>query len=303
MSFSDIKQQDWVARLLPASWQPYARLMRLDRPVGIWLLLWPSLWALALLAPKEAATVWMAAAFALGAVLMRGAGCVVNDILDRDFDRQVERTKSRPLASGAVSVRQAIVLLAVLLGLSLLILLSFNWTAIITGAASLVMVGLYPLMKRITWWPQAFLGLTFNWGVLLASAAVLGGFPPASWLLYAAGFFWTLGYDTIYAHADKQDDALIGVKSTARRLGAKSPLFVAGCYVAMLLCLVVALLLQQVPLTGIMGLMLVAGHLLWQLKGWRMDDPADCIARFKSNQWTGLFVTLALLTATLSPSP
>lgn len=303
MSFSDIKQQDWVARLLPASWQPYARLMRLDRPVGIWLLLWPSLWALALLAPKEVATVWMVAAFALGAVLMRGAGCVVNDILDRDFDRQVERTKSRPLASGAVSVRQAIVLLAVLLGLSLLILLSFNWTAIITGAASLVMVGLYPLMKRITWWPQAFLGLTFNWGVLLASAAVLGSFPPVSWLLYAAGFFWTLGYDTIYAHADKQDDALIGVKSTARRLGAKSPLFVAGCYVAMLLCLVVALLLQQVPLTGIMGLMLVAGHLLWQLKGWRMDDPADCIARFKSNQWTGLFVTLALLTATLSPSP
>lgn len=303
MSFSDIKQQDWVARLMPASWQPYARLMRLDRPVGIWLLLWPSLWALALLAPKDIATLWVVAAFALGAILMRGAGCVVNDILDRDFDRQVERTKSRPLASGAISVRQALLVLSVLLGLSLLILLSFNWTAIITGAASLVMVGLYPLMKRITWWPQAFLGLTFNWGVLLASAAVLGAFPPASWLLYAAGFFWTLGYDTIYAHADKQDDALIGVKSTARRLGDKSPLFVAGCYVAMLLCLIVALLLQQVSLTGVMGLMLVAGHLLWQLKGWRMDDPADCIARFKSNQWTGLFVTLALLTATLSPSP
>jgi 4-hydroxybenzoate polyprenyltransferase len=293
-TFTDIQTNDWVGRWLPLAVQPYARLMRLDRPVGIWLLLWPGLWALALYgAPMP--DVRLVLLFVLGSVLMRGAGCVINDLFDRDINRQVARTRTRPLASGAVTARQALVFLIALLLISFAVLLQMTPAAIALGIVALVPITLYPLMKRITWWPQAFLGLTFNWGALLGAAAATGTVPLSAFLLYVAGFFWTLGYDTLYAHADKEDDALIGVKSTARRLGDASPRFIAACYAGTVLLLAGAFFVEGLAWPAYGGLALGAWHLFFQLKNWQMSDPAACIARFKSNQITGLIVFLAVV--------
>ena len=218
----DIPVGNWIDRWVPAPVRPYLRLMRLDRPIGTWLLLLPAWWSLALAAPRWP-DLGLMALFALGAVVMRGAGCTVNDIADHKFDAQVARTAARPIPSGAVSVLQALCFLGLQLGIGLAILLCLNGAALAWGAASLLLVIPYPFMKRITWWPQAWLGLTFNWGALLGWVAVTGRLDAAPLALYAAGLFWTLGYDTIYAHQDKEDDILIGVKSTALRLGAATP--------------------------------------------------------------------------------
>src|SRR5690348_7040869 len=228
---TDIHAGDWVDRRAPAALRPYMRLARLDRPIGTWLLLFPCWWGIAFAAER-----WpdwrLIALFGIGAVVMRGAGCTFNDIVDRDFDAKVERTSVRPIPSGAVSVKAAIAFMLLQLALGAAILFSLNRLSILLGFLVILLIATYPFMKRITYWPQFFLGLNFNWGALLGWAAVRGdlGWPP--FLLYLGGIAWTLGYDTIYAHQDKEDDALIGVKSSALALGTLTRPFLFVFYVA-----------------------------------------------------------------------
>lgn len=299
-SASDIPRGNWLDRFVPTRARPYARLMRLDRPIGTWLLLLPGWWALAMagLPGNWPNPLWVAL-FGIGAILMRGAGCVINDLFDRDFDSQVARTADRPLASGAIRVRAALTFLAALLLVSFGILVQFNLFAMAIGALSLVLVVPYPLMKRITWWPQAWLGLTFNWGALLGWAVVRGEIEPATLVLYAAGFFWTLGYDTIYAHQDKEDDALVGIKSTARLLGANSRPWIAGFY-----GVCVALLSLSAWMVGIawpfwVGLAVGVAHLIWQTATIDFDDPKDCLTKFRANRDFGLIIFAAAIAGKL----
>lgn len=295
MTHTDINNKGWLTRL-PAAWRPYALLMRLDRPIGTWLLLLPGWWAIALAGggwvSMNAADAVLFALFGLGAVVMRGAGCVVNDLWDRDFDRAVERTRLRPLASGAVSVRQALFFLAVLLLTGLGILIQLPLVAILLGILTLPLIVSYPLMKRVTWWPQFFLGITFNFGALMGWAAVTGVVSLPAVLIYIGGICWTLGYDTIYAHQDKDDDALIGVRSTARKFGAASRKWVAGFYAAAFILMALGFLTGGVGLSGLL-LLAAAAHLAWQVKAWDMNDPASSLKFFKSNRDFGLILLLA----------
>jgi 4-hydroxybenzoate polyprenyltransferase len=291
---TDIRRGDWVDRWLPAVARPYARLSRLDRPIGTWLLLFPCWWSTAL-ATDGWPSVWWMALFTIGAVVMRGAGCTVNDILDRDFDGKVGRTRHRPIPSGQVTVTEAIAFLLLQLLLGLAVLLQFPWTAIGLGCLSLVLVFTYPLMKRITWWPQFFLGLAFNWGALMGWTAVHGTLGWPAVMLYVAGIAWTLGYDTIYAHQDKSDDALIGVKSSARRLGAASRPWVGGFYAVTVAGLVAAGLSADLHPVFLLGIAAAAVQMGWQVARWRIDDPADCLVMFKSNRWTGWLVLAAFV--------
>ncbi len=285
---------NWIDRLVPAALRPYLRLMRLDRPIGTWLLLLPGWWSVAMAAhgwPSPA----LLALFGIGAVVMRGAGCTVNDIADHKFDAQVARTAARPIPSGAVSRTRAAAFLALLLAVGLAILLQFNAFAIMVGALSLLLVFPYPLMKRITYWPQAWLGLTFNWGALLGWAAVTGGLALPPLLLYAAGLFWTLGYDTIYAHQDKEDDIVVGVKSTALALGGATPAWLWLFYGAAL-----ALMAATGYAAGLdwlfYPLLAAAGaQLAWQAATVDIDDSADCLAKFKSNRVFGWILLAAIV--------
>jgi len=291
---TDIPTGTWIDRSAPAAIRPYLRLVRIDRPIGTWLLLLPCWWSLSLASSGWPDTYYMAL-FALGALIMRGAGCTVNDIIDRDYDKQVARTAGRPIASGAVSVVQAFFFLGLLLAAGLLILVQFNQLTIWVGVASLVPIAIYPFMKRITHWPQAILGLTFNWGALLGWTAVRGDLSAPALALYAAGLFWTLGYDTIYAHQDKEDDALIGLKSTALRLGAATRTWLFGFYAAALGLIALAGYLAEVgwpfyPLLGLGG-----AHLVWQAATADTDDPKDCLGKFKSNRDFGLIVFAAVV--------
>ena len=289
ISASDIPRGGWVDRYAPETMRPYLRLARLDRAIGTWLLLFPCWWGIAMAAPG-----WpdprLLILFAIGAVVMRGAGCTWNDITDRDFDARVARTADRPIPSGAVSVPQAAAFLVAQLLAGLAILLALSPTAIGLGVASLALVFTYPLMKRVTWWPQFFLGLAFNWGALMGPAAVLDAAPWWSLALYAGGICWTLGYDTIYAHQDKEDDALVGVKSSARRLGAATRPALFAFYGA-----AAALFALAGGLAGLAPafyLLLAAGtaQLAWQ--AWRVDtdNPANCLAMFKSNRVFGWLI-------------
>ena len=291
---SDIAVGGWLDRYAPAPARPYARLMRLDRPIGTWLLLWPCWWSLALAAP-DWPDPWLLVLFAVGALVMRGAGCTVNDIADRDFDGRVARTATRPLPSGDVSLIQALVFLAVQLALGLAILLQLGTVAIWLGIASLPLIGFYPFMKRITWWPQAWLGLTFNWGALLGWAAVTGSIDTPPLVLYIAGIAWTLGYDTIYAHQDKEDDALIGVKSSARRLGGATRPWLYAFYAVAVVLIGAAGALAGLAWPFYLGLAAAAAHLAWQAARVDIDAPADCLATFKSNKWLGLIVFAAIV--------
>jgi 4-hydroxybenzoate polyprenyltransferase len=294
---SDIQAGDWIDRSVPAAFRPYLRLARLDRPIGTWLLLFPCWWSLALAAQAgDLPDGKMLVLFALGAVVMRAAGCTVNDIVDRDFDAKVARTANRPLASGALSLLQALVFLALLLVVGLLILVQFPLFAILLGAASLVLVAAYPFMKRITWWPQAFLGLTFNWGALLGWAAYRGDLAPAPVWLYLGGISWTLFYDTIYAHQDKIDDALIGIKSTALKLGtATKPWLVVFAMIAAG-CFAVSLLMAGTGIIALVALVAVLLHMLWQTYDVDLDDAKDCLVKFRSNRFIGwiLFAGIVL---------
>ena len=291
----DAAPANWVDRSAPAPLRPWLRLGRLDRPTGIWLLMLPG-WQGAALAAAAAGRMpdllLLAKVFA-GAALMRAAGCAYNDIVDRDIDAKVARTAGRPIPSGQISVRQAWAFLTGCSLAALAILLTTPPLAIGLGVGSLALVAAYPFMKRITWWPQAWLGLTFNWGALLGFAAASGQLQAPALLLYASGLFWTLGYDTIYAIQDLEDDALAGVKSSARRLGAAAPRAVAGFY-----AISFALLLAAGWGAGLSPLFFgVAGaaalHLGWQAARVRVDDPVRALRLFKSNAWTGLLVFAA----------
>ena len=281
-------------RLAPRALKPYVALIRLDRPVGTWLLLWPCFWAIAMAADR-----WpdgrLLGLFAAGALVMRSAGCIYNDIVDREFDTKVARTRTRPLASGALRVRHAVVFLALLLAAGLAILLQLDWLAIVLGAGSLALVFTYPLMKRVTYWPQAFLGLTFNWGALLGWAAATGTLDWAAALLYLGGIFWTLGYDTIYAHQDKEDDALIGVKSTALALQERTRPFLFVVYGLSVAAFAAAGALTSLAWPFYIGLGAVAALYLWQALFARFDDPPDCLAKFKANLWVGFALFAAIV--------
>jgi len=295
---SDIPRASWLTRLLPRAALPYARLMRVDRPIGTWLLLFPCWWGIALAAPGMPSP-WLLALFALGAFVMRGAGCTYNDIVDRDFDGRVARTADRPIPSGAVSVRQAIVFLLAQLLIGLAILLTLNAYTVALGVASLLLVFTYPLMKRVTWWPQFFLGLAFSWGELMGWTALRGELGAPALLLYAAGIAWTLGYDTIYAHQDKEDDALVGVKSSARRLGANTKPALWFFYAA-----ATALLLASGWSAGLawpfwIALAGVATQFAWQILAVDIDSPGDCLAKFKSNRWTGWLLLAGIVAGRL----
>ena len=298
---SDISANDWVDRLLPPAWRPYARLMRLDRAIGTWLLLLPCWWGLALgfsAGPEAVGLItflWMMALFSAGAIIMRGAGCVINDLWDRDFDRRVARTADRPIASGAIGIRSALVFLAVLMTLGLLILLQLNPVSIALGVGVLALVVTYPLFKRITYWPQFVLGLTFNWGALMGWSALTGTVSLPCLVLYGAGIMWTLGYDTIYAHQDREDDALIGVKSSALALGHRTRPWLAVFYGSCVLLLALTGLVAGLDWPMYAALAAGTVQLAWQV--WRVDidNPRDCSSKFHSNRLFGLVITCAIL--------
>ena len=308
---TDAPPGNWVDRLAPPWTRPYLRLSRADRPIGTWLLFIPCLWGLALAAASDAARfgdLWIAVGCGLGAFLMRGAGCTWNDLTDRHIDASVARTRSRPLPSGQVSPRQAAVWMVIQALLAALILVSFAPAAIVLGVASLALVAVYPFAKRFTWWPQVFLGLAFNWGVLVAWAAHAGTVTAPPVILWLAGIAWTLFYDTIYAHQDKDDDALIGVKSTARLFGDEGTArwmlgFLVATVVLMMVAVVLALTAPGVaPLALLLGLAGVWGfglHLFWQLRHLDTTDPASCLQLFRSNRDAGLILALFLAGAAL----
>ena len=289
----DAVPDHWAERLLPAAARPFARLMRLERPVGWQLLLLPGLWGLAL-AQAAAGGGWpdvkLMALMLIGAVVMRGAGCVYNDIVDRDIDAQVARTKNRPLPSGQVTLKQAVAFLIALLLVGLLGLLQFNAAAIALGVASLGLVAIYPFMKRFTYWPQVFLGLAFNWPALVGWAAVRGTLEWPAVLLYAGGIFWTLAYDTIYAHQDRDDDLIAGVKSTALRLGAATGRWLTVFFALSLLLLAAAGWLAGAGWWYAAGLGLAAAHAAWQIATLDIDDAARCLKLFRANRDFGLLV-------------
>lgn len=298
---ADAVKGNWVDRHAPGAARPYLRLMRADRPVGTWLLLIPCWQGLALGAitapPRPATALWYALLFGLGAVVMRGAGCAYNDIADRDFDAKVARTALRPIPAGQISLRAAWVFLIVLSLIGLGVLVQFNQTTILLGAASLALVAAYPFMKRITWWPQAWLGLTFNWGALVGYSSVTGEIGLPALLLYVSGVAWTLGYDTIYAHQDKEDDALIGVKSSARRLGPNTKLALQLFYGAALVLAALAYLASGAPGAGLFLFLLPARHFQWQVTSAKIDNPASCLSVFRSNRDAGLMMLAPFLLA------
>jgi len=296
----DAMPANWVDRHAPAPLRPWLKLGRFDRPTGIWLLMLPGWQAIALADGAFWAGARLLVVFFLGAALMRAAGCAYNDIVDRDVDAQVARTAGRPIPSGQISVRQAWGFVAGCCAASLAILVTLPPLAIALGAASLALVAAYPFMKRITWWPQAWLGLTFNWGALLGYAAATGEVRLPALLLYASGIFWTLGYDTIYAIQDLEDDALAGVKSSARRLGPRAPTAVAGFYAAAVIFALAAGLSAGLGLLFFLGLAAYALHLGWQARRVRVEDPARALALFKSNTWAGGLLAATLLAGVIS---
>ena len=282
-------------RLLPAAARPYALLARFDRPIGWWLLFWPCAWGVAL--PGGFATRWpLILWMLLGAIVMRGAGCVYNDIVDADLDRQVARTRSRPVASGAVSKKQAWAWLLSLCAIGLVVLWQLPRMAQGVAVASILPVAAYPFMKRITWWPQAWLGLVFTWGALVGWAAVAGALPAAAWLLYGGGVLWVIGYDTIYALQDVEDDALVGIRSSARALGARARPGVAALYAGALALWGAALWQIRPDPLALLALLPAALHLAWQVATLRRTDGANALARFRANRLTGALVFLACLT-------
>lgn len=301
---ADAVRGNWVDHLAPAWTRPYLRLSRADRPIGTWLLFIPCLWAVLLAAGTDAfraGDLWIIAGCFIGAFLMRGAGCTWNDITDREFDAQVARTRSRPLPSGQVSVKQALIWLAVQALVSFAILLTFTPAAIGLGILALAPVVIYPFAKRFTWWPQVFLGIAFNWGALLGWAAHTGSLGWPALVLYLSGISWTLFYDTIYAHQDKEDDALIGVKSTARLFAQNTPHWLRGFLVLSVVLMAGAFALALWPQGNIARLCValagVAGfgaHMLWQLARLDTEDWQNCLRLFRANRDTGLIPALFL---------
>jgi len=289
---------NWVDSRAPRWSRPYLRLSRLDRPIGSWLLLMPCWWSAAIAAGMAHSIdqlPFILALFFVGAFVMRGAGCTWNDITDRDLDARVERTRSRPIPAGQVSVPQALAFLIVQALIGLAVLLQFNFFAVAIGIASLIVVAVYPFMKRITWWPQIVLGLAFSWGALMGFAVTLGRIDAAAIALYAGSIAWVIGYDTIYAHQDAEDDALIGIKSTARLFGPRTGPALMLFYGLAVVLVGVALALAGTGLPAWIGLAAFAGHLVWQIRRLQIDDPALCLRLFKSNRDAGLLLFAGLL--------
>jgi 4-hydroxybenzoate polyprenyltransferase len=289
---------NWVDTRAPRWSRPYLRLSRLDRPIGSWLLLMPCWWSAALaagVAHKVGQLPLIAALFFVGAFVMRGAGCTWNDITDRDLDAMVERTRSRPIPAGQVSVPQAAAFLVVQALIGLAVLVQFNRFAVMTGIASLVIVAVYPFMKRITWWPQIVLGLAFSWGALMGFAVTQGRIDATALLLYAGSIAWVIGYDTIYAHQDTEDDALIGIKSTALLFGARTRPALMVFYGLAVVLIGVALALAGAGIPAWIGLAAFAAHLVWQIRRLQIGDAALCLRIFKSNRDAGLLLFIGLL--------
>ncbi|MDP6352423.1 MAG: 4-hydroxybenzoate octaprenyltransferase [Alphaproteobacteria bacterium] len=276
---------------------PYLLLARVQAPIGTWLLMWPCWWAVALARPGFDDGLRLIALFLAGAFALRAAGCIYNDIVDRDFDARVARTRERPLASGRVSLTRALLFMAALLGVGLIVLIQLNPLAIAIGLGSVPLILAYPFMKRITWWPQAWLGLTFNWGALVGWAAADGSLAPPALVLYGAGIAWTLGYDTIYAHQDKDDDALIGVKSSALWLGRNTRPWLYRFYALAMAGLIGAAVLAGAAWPTYVVLLTAAIQLAWQARTVDLDDPASCLDRFKSNHGFSALVFAAYLLA------
>jgi 4-hydroxybenzoate polyprenyltransferase len=289
---------NWVDTLAPRWSRPYLRLSRFDRPIGSWLLLMPCWWSAALAAGVAHTTRQLPliiALFFVGAFVMRGAGCTWNDITDRDLDALVERTRSRPIPAGQVSVPQAAVFLVVQALIGLAVLVQFNRFAVATGIASLLIVAVYPFMKRITWWPQIVLGLAFSWGALMGFAVTFGRIDAAAVLLYAGSISWVIGYDTIYAHQDAEDDALIGVKSTALLFAARTPQALLVFYTLAVVLIGAALVFAGSTFLAWIGLAAFAAHMIWQIRRLDISDPALCLRVFKSNRDAGLLLFAGLL--------
>ena len=307
---SDATENNWVDKRAPLWSRPYLRLSRADRPIGTWLLLLPCWWGLALAILYDQSPrledLWIALGCAMGAWLMRGAGCTWNDFTDRDFDGQVERTRSRPLPSGQVTPKQALIWMCLQALLAFLILLTFNRSAILLGILALIPVAIYPFAKRFTWWPQVFLGIAFNWGALLAWTAHTGQLQLPALLLYAAGIAWTLYYDTIYAHQDAEDDALIGIKSTALLFGENTAIWLRRFLVATVSLMGLAVIYAALPEASVLALMLalcgpwaMGWHMAWQLRGFDVEDSRKLLQLFRVNRDTGAIPLILFVIALL----
>ncbi len=292
----DAAKFNLVDNVAPVAWRPYLRLARIDRPIGWWLLLLPCWWSVALasIATQRAPDLGLLLLFMIGAIAMRGAGSTYNDIVDRDLDAQVERTRFRPLPSGAVSAKQAAVFVAFQALIGLAVLLQFNRFAIVLGFCSLIPVFIYPFMKRITSWPQAVLGLAFAWGGLEGWAAVTGTLAAPALLCYAAAIVWTIGYDTIYAVQDLEDDSIVGIRSTARLFGGNTARAVGLLYVATIALLIPALVLIGAGVAGWLGLVGFAAHLVWQVRAIDTRDVQGALRLFRSNRNAGLILFAGL---------
>lgn len=302
---ADAASGNWVDRLAPAAARPYLRLARFDRPIGTWLLLFPCWWSLALGVLSAGGldksriwpALWAMLLFYIGATVMRGAGCAYNDIVDRDFDASVERTRNRPIPSGQISVGQAKIFMVALALVGLIVLLQFNTFTIGLGIASLALIAIYPFMKRFTYWPQLVLGLTFNWGALVGWASVHGSLSVAPLVLYAGCVLWTIGYDTIYAHQDKEDDLALGLKSTAIRFGGQTKTWLTGFYAGAVVLWALAALLVGSSAVILVALLVVAGHFVWQVATLDTADPANCLKRFRANRDVGWILLAGIAAA------
>lgn len=302
---ADAPSGHWVYRALPRHLWPYAQLARWDRPIGWQLLRWPCWWSVAMAATTRAQaneplwsllpSPWHLLLFLIGAMAMRGAGCTYNDLVDENIDAQVDRTRSRPLPSGQVTRRQAWIFLSLQALVGLVVLLQFNLFTILLGVSSLVIVAIYPFMKRITNWPQFVLGLAFSWGALMGWAAAFAEVALPSVLLYCGAILWTIGYDTIYALQDREDDALVGVRSTARLFGDKTPYWLIGLYGGALCFFAGAFASAEVPMPALAGLLAAGAHLLKQIRSLDIDDPDQCLRLFKSNNVVGWLIFLGLV--------
>jgi 4-hydroxybenzoate polyprenyltransferase len=297
----DASRRNWFDRFAPDWLKPYGRLARWDRPVGWWLLLWPCWWSTALVgvATERALNVWHLVLFLVGAVAMRGAGCTYNDLVDRDLDAHVERTRNRPLPSGAVTPGQAVLFLILQALVGAVILLQFNGYTIVLGLASLLVVAVYPFAKRVTHWPQFVLGLAFSWGALVGWSATAGRLGPAPVALYLGAVLWTIGYDTMYALQDKEDDALIGVRSTARLFGQHSRLAIAAFYVAAFVLFGFAAVMADAGIFAFAGIGAGLLHAISLVVTLDPDNPRNCLERFRANSTTGWIVFAGLVADTV----
>jgi len=299
-NLSDIAEDGWVKNWLPKPVRPYALLMRLDRPIGTWLLLLPCWWSLGLgwqLNQQKITLLelgYLYFLFTVGAILMRGAGCTINDLWDRKLDQLVARTANRPIASGVISVTNAVLFLLLQLTLSLTILLQLNETCWLLGCLVLLLVFSYPAFKRFTYWPQFILGLTFNWGALMGWVSITGTIDTPSLILYLAGIFWTLGYDTIYAHQDKEDDALIGVKSSALALENLTKPFIYIVYTVTIFGIFLIGWISKFSIPFYLVCLIALCQLIWQIRALDLDSPNDCLKKFKSNRLFGFLITFAI---------